>query len=112
MNNTTSQRESYTGLFDDRRLDKRASQISSMLYFSQSVSIHSNTRNEAEQKGAYRFFSNEKVTEEALINAMKGRSSYLCIDKDVLVLQDTTEINLEDHRNRLKKKHRYWSDGQ
>jgi len=103
MSNSTSQRENYIGLFDDPRLDKRASRISSMLYFSQSVNIHGNTRHEAEQKGAYRFFSNEKVTEEALINAMKGRSSYLCTDKDVLVLQDTTEINLENHRNRLKK---------
>jgi hypothetical protein len=58
--------------------------------------------NEAEQKGAYRFLSNEKVEEKKLIAAAIEKSSYLCIDKDVLVLQDTSEINLDSHRNRLK----------
>lgn len=58
---------------------------------------------EADQKGAYRFLSNEKVEEKKLISAVKERSSYLCSGRDVLVIQDTTEINLENHRNRLKR---------
>jgi hypothetical protein len=47
--------------------------------------------------------NNEKVEEQQLMKAIKARSEYLCIDKEVLVIQDTTEVNLENHRNRLKK---------
>jgi Transposase DNA-binding/Transposase DDE domain len=97
-----SQRENYIGKFKDKRLDKRANKLSSLLYFSRTSSIHEATLTEAEQKGAYRFLSNEKVEEQALIDACKERSGYLCAGRDLLVLQDTTEINMDDHRNRLK----------
>ncbi len=99
---TISQRERYRGRFCDKRLDKRAEQISSMLYFNQSSSIHGSTHYESEQKGAYRFFANKQVEEGTLIEAVKERSSYLCADKDVLVLVDTTEFNMKNHHNRLK----------
>ena len=98
-----SQRENYYGKFGDKRLDKRAALISSLLYFNQSSSVHGITPREAEQKAAYRFFANEKVEESKLIDTLKERSSYLCIDKDILVIQDTTEINLDNHRNRLQR---------
>jgi len=97
-----SQKENYTGKFGDKRLDKRANQLSALLYFSRTSSIHEMAYNEAEQKGAYRFLSNDKVEEQELINTAIEKSSYLCIDKDLLVFQDTSEINLENHRNRLK----------
>src|ERR1035438_1129048 len=70
---SVSQRESYIGKFRDKRLDKRADQISSMLYFNQSSSIHGSTHREAEQKGAYRFFANKDVKEEILIDITKER---------------------------------------
>jgi hypothetical protein len=98
-----SQRENYKGKFEDSRLDRRAAQLSSLLYFGRSGSIHEVTSTEAEQKGAYRFLANEKTEEKILINTIKERSGYLCGGKDVLVVQDTTEINLDNHRNRLKR---------
>jgi hypothetical protein len=97
-----SHRESYIGKFKDKRLDKRAGIVSSMLYFNQSSSIHASTQCEAEQKGAYRFFANEGVEEKILVATTKERSSYLCAGKDLLVLTDTTEFNLKNHHNRLK----------
>ena len=97
-----SQRENYMGKFKDKRLDKRANQLSASLYFGQSSSIHRVTKTEAEQKAAYRFLSNEKVEEKILIDVCKERSSYLCEGKDVLVIMDTTEINTDEHRNRVK----------
>jgi hypothetical protein len=60
------------------------------------------TSTEAEQKGAYRFLANDKAEEKILIETVKERSGYLCCGRDVLVIQDTTEINLDNHRNRLK----------
>lgn len=97
-----SQRENYIGKFKDKRLDKRANKLSALLYFSRTSSIHAATLTEADQKGAYRFLSNEKVREQTLIDACKERSSYLCEGQDILVLQDTTEINMNDHHNRLQ----------
>jgi hypothetical protein len=98
-----SHRENYIGKFGDPRLDKRASQISSMLYFNQSSSIHGSTQSEAEQKGAYRFFANKRVEEKILIDTIKEKSSFLSTGKDVLVVTDTTEINLKNHSNRLTR---------
>lgn len=97
-----SQRENYIGKFKDKRLDKRANKLSALLYFSQTSSIHGATLTEAEQKGAYRFLSNAKVEEQSLIEACKERSGYLCEGKDLLVIQDTTEINMDDHHRRLQ----------
>jgi hypothetical protein len=97
-----SQRENYVGKFKDKRLDKPANKVSALLYFSRTSSIHGSTLTEAEQKGASRFLSNKKVEEQVLISACKERSSYLCEEREVLVLQDTTEINMGDHHNRLK----------
>lgn len=90
------------GKFGDKRLDRRAHQVSSLLYFGGSSSIHKVSINEADQKATYRFLSNKKVKEQILIDAIKHKSAYISEDKDVLVLQDTTQINLNRHRNRLQ----------
>jgi hypothetical protein len=97
-----SQKEIYMGKFKDKRLDKRALRLSALLYAGGSSSIHEITPNEAEQKAAYRFLANAKTEENILINTVKDRSRYLCADKHVLVLQDTSDINLENHRQRLQ----------
>jgi hypothetical protein len=98
-----SQRENYFGKFNDKRLDKRAHQLSSLLYFGGSSSIHRIALKESEQKGIYRFLSNKKVSEEILIRTAIEKSGCLCADRDVLVPQDTTEVNLQDHHKRLKR---------
>ncbi len=64
--------------FSGKRLDKRAAQLSSILYFGRSGSVHEITMTEAEQKASYRFLSNNKVEEKILIDTAKERSSYLC----------------------------------
>ena len=97
-----SQKEIYMGKFKDKRLDKRAMKLSALLYSGKSSSLHEITPTESDQKAAYRFYSNDKAEESILINTVKERSGYLCADRDVLVLQDTSEINLDNHRNRLR----------
>lgn len=100
---TISQKEIYMGKFNDVRLDKRAMKLSSLLCAGRSSSIHEISPTEAEQKGAYRFLNNEKTKEGIFIKTIKDRSSYLCEEKDVFVIQDTSEINLDNHHNRLKR---------
>ena len=90
------------GKFKDKRLDKRASRLSALLMAGRSSSIHAITSEESEQKAAYRFLKNEKTQEQILISAVKERSSYLCAGRDVLVLQDTTDFNFANHRERLQ----------
>lgn len=96
------QKEIYMGKFKDKRLDKRASRLSALLVAGRSSSIHAITSNESEQKAAYRFLKNEKTQEQILISAVKERSGYLCMGKEVLVLQDTTDFNFVNHRERLQ----------
>ena len=92
----------FTGAFSDKRLDKRANQIVSMLVLSRSSAIQGVTEDEASQKGFYRFLDNKKVTEQDLIEEMQNRCGKNVEDRDVLVIQDTSSIGLSDHRNKLK----------
>ncbi len=42
------------------------------------------------------------MTEEKLIDELTERTGKLCKNRIVLAIQDTSEINLTSHRNRLK----------
>ena len=66
------------------------------------TSIQSLSISRAEQKAYYRFLNNDKVTEQSLSDEMAQRCSKAVAGKVVLCIQDTTEINLVKHTNRLK----------
>lgn len=72
------------------------------LFSSRESSIRQSSNDAAEQKGAYRFLNNEKVSEDALIESCCERTKILCKDKHLLVLNDTTEINMQKHFGRLQ----------
>ncbi|WP_445956990.1 IS4 family transposase [Yeosuana sp.] len=72
------------------------------LFISRDSCIRRSSDNAAQQKAAYRFLDNEKVTEQELIEVCCERTKVLCKDKHVLVLNDTSEINLQRHVGRLK----------
>jgi hypothetical protein len=91
----------YASLFNDKRLDKRGDQLLSSLFKTGSRSIQSISASRAEQKGYYRLLKNEKVTEDILINEIVNRCGKVCKDKVVLSIQDSSEINLSNHRNRI-----------
>lgn len=65
-------------------------------------SVRQSFSNKAKQKGVYRFLNNEKVTEEELIESCCERCRLLSVGKHVLVLNDTTEINLQNHAGRIE----------
>jgi hypothetical protein len=57
----------------------------------------------SEQVSHYRFINNDKVTEDALIR----RATEHCAAaregmEEALLIQDTTELNLEAHRERIR----------
>lgn len=98
-----SHKPNFEGVFPDERLDKRAQQLASLLYSSRSSSIKATTNSEAQQKGAYRFLENERVTEQDLIGEITKRCSSNVTGRHVLCIQDTSSIGLNNHRNRLRK---------
>lgn len=93
----------YTGVFSDKRLDKRADRIAGLLVHTRSSSIKSSTTYESEQKGFYRFLENERVTESQLIKELTARCSDNVTGRNVLVIEDTSSFGLSNHRNRLKE---------
>ena len=92
----------YEGLFPDKRLDKRADKISSLLTRTRNSSIKGATKAESEQKGFYRFLDNPKVTEDILIAEAQYRCRENVKGRHVYVLGDTSSIGLNENRNRIK----------
>lgn len=100
--NKISHKPNFQGIFSDKRLDKRGDIIGSLLISSRSSSIKGITKNEADQKGFYRFLENKQVDESSLIKELTQRCGLNVKDRNVLVIQDTSSIGLSKHSNRLK----------
>ncbi len=97
-----SHNPNFQGVFSDKRLEKRGNRISTLLIHSRSISVKGITKNEAEQKGFYRFLENDKVEETSLIKEQTQRCGLNVKGRDVLVIQDTSSIGLSKHSNHLK----------
>jgi hypothetical protein len=91
----------FEGQFGDKRLDKRAAMLQQAFLQSRTSSVHATGQTEAEQKGIYRFLGNDKVTEDKLIASMQKRVGLLSAGREVLVIQDTTDIDLSKHSKRI-----------
>jgi hypothetical protein len=56
-----------------------------------------------EQVSFYRFWNSEKVTEEALTGCMEDHFREQCGGlEEAVLIEDTSEINLESHRKRIR----------
>jgi hypothetical protein len=93
----------YSGCFGDSRLDHRGLELQEGLFRNSVHSIQQIAETRAEQKAYYRFLKNDKVSEGKLIEELSNRCGKLAKGKVVLSIQDTTEINLFNHRNRIDK---------
>jgi len=92
----------YNGHLGDKRIEKRGIEFNRRLFINSTQSIQRLSQTRAEQKAYYRFLLNEKVSETKLIDELLSRCSQQVKGKVVLSIQDTTEINLTSHQNRLK----------
>jgi hypothetical protein len=88
---------------NDSRLLKRSNLILDSLFRNCVHSIRQLTQSDSECKAIYRFLQNKRVSELKLISNMSANCSALCDDKTVLCIQDTSEVNLYNHKNRVKK---------
>jgi hypothetical protein len=96
-------RVDYDDCFGDVRINKRGAQLHAGLFRNSVHSIQRIAEHRAEQIGFYRFLNNSKVSEDKLIKELSVRCGKLSKDKIVLSIQDTTEVNLSTHKNRLNK---------
>lgn len=81
--------------FGDTRLDDRFVMLLSSLGSRPNLSIPAACLGRAEVKAAYRFFDNEKVTFEKVIEPHLARTKGRMADHEtVLLVQDTTEVDL------------------
>lgn len=87
----------------DKRLEKRGSKILNELFRKQVHSIRQITENENSAKGFYRFLQNKRVSEDHIIENFVTNCKASITSKYLICIQDTTEINLSSHSNRINK---------
>ena len=87
----------------DKRLLNRGNSILNRLFSSSVHSIRQLSKSDSEAKAMYRFFQNDNVNENDIIKNMASNCVEAVGCKSVLCIQDTSEINLHNHKNRIKK---------
>jgi hypothetical protein len=87
----------------DKRLLKRGNSILNRLFSNSVHSIRRLAASDSEAKAFYRFLQNDKVSEADIISNMSANCCSSIANRIVLCIQDTSEINLYRHRNRIKK---------
>ena len=94
-------RKTFEGSFGDTRLDKRGNDLGRSLMVKGTHSIRQLSSSSAQLKGNYRFLENERTTEQAIIKSLSERCGAVVKGKVVLCIQDTSEVNLYKHFNRI-----------
>jgi Transposase DNA-binding/Transposase DDE domain len=93
----------YLADIKDKRLLKRGNSILNRLFSNSVHSIRRLAANDSEAKAFYRFLQNDKVSEADIIRNMSANCRCCVAHKTVLCIQDSSEINLYSHRNRIEK---------
>ncbi|MCO6499835.1 MAG: IS4 family transposase [Vicingus serpentipes] len=91
----------FKGCFGDKRLEKRAVKIVQSLFVKSCHSIRQMSDDYASQRGWYRFLNNNKTKEEELIEQITKQCGVASKGKVVLSIQDTSDISLYNHKNRI-----------
>jgi len=87
--------EVYGAKFGDKRLDKRLVKVIEELGHKPNMSVPAATHGRAEMAAAYRFFDNDKVTPEKILQPHIDATRERISQTDVtLLVQDTTELDL------------------
>jgi hypothetical protein len=91
----------YTSYFGDQRLEVRGNQIAAEMLHKETVILNQLAASRAEQVGSSRFFKNDQVSQDALREEATTRCAEIARGLHVLAIQDTSEINYQQHAGRL-----------
>lgn len=88
----------------DKRLNNRVLKVVSMINSSPSCSFPSSAISKAELKAFYRFFQNENINEENVLETHYARTIQRCIESNdnILLVTDTTYVNPAKQMDGLK----------
>lgn len=82
----------------DERLNRRGKHLLETMFADPAASINSACQGWTETAAAYRFFDNESVKPEKILQAHREATSKRIAEHDVvLIAQDTTELDYTDH---------------
>ncbi len=91
----------FSSAFNDKRIDKRATELVKDLIVSRKSTISKLSKKFSQQKAYYRLLENSKFSEDLII----GRTAIKCNEnsagRHVLALNDTVDFNLDSHQGRL-----------
>ncbi len=89
--------------FKDERLGKRFRMLCEQLWNGVGKTIPFSCQDWANTKAAYRFFSNERVTEDQILEGhfRSTKERFFNTDGPILILQDTTEFSYERDQSEL-----------
>jgi hypothetical protein len=97
-NEQWASREFSGAVFPDKRLVKRLIKIASHFAQTPSGSVPKASGSWKDAKGAYRFFDNEGVSVQAILQPHQEQTAQrAAAHKTVLVVQDTTGLNFQGH---------------
>lgn len=102
----------YAGLMGAIRLERRGKELWNKLSQTPCSSIRKVSSNNADQKAYYRFLNNENVTETNLIIEATRRMENMSEGSHLLCIQDTSEVNLVNHKGRIQHGSGFGSFGQ
>ena len=95
--------EETASIFGDKRIDARLKQLHADIESHESVNVKQISDERSKQKAYYRILSNSKVSEGKMIEALTSHCGAQVAGREVLVISDTSEINLQKHSGRLEK---------
>lgn len=92
----------FTGVFTDKRIDKRADLFLSSLIKNGSAVVNQNCSSHSEKIASYRMLNNDRCGDDALRKALYASCDEKIEGEHLLCIQDTTQINYYSHKNRVK----------
>lgn len=93
----------YTEYFPDKRLESRGSQIMRAMIEKETAVLNQLSDDRAQCVAASRFFNNDSVTKEAIIEESSKRCGVATKGKHVLAIDDSSEINYQSHKGKLSR---------
>ena len=98
----TGRKARVAGRFGDQRRDNASAALLQALEEKRTVVIKRLGNTRAEEIRFGRFLNNENVTHQEILNVESERVAACAAGRDVLVIQDTTEINFSGHTGSKK----------
>lgn len=93
----------YTSYLGDYRLEMRGNDIAAEMLQKETVMLNQLAETRADLVGSSRFFKNDRVSMEALQDEATTRCAEVVQGLHVLAIQDTSEINYQQHAEQLEK---------